>query len=304
MLVMKSTLMMLALLFSCFTFSSTARADGFRSYISPSGSDNRPCTRTQPCRTFDGAMAKTDEGGEVIALETSAYDPATVTKSITLTAAPGADVVIKAATGNGVTISPMHSATVVLRGLKIVGPGKAAGTFGVMVDPENIGLGLSIENCLITDFGVGIKALQVNSAQVLVSDSVLRNNTTGALIRIGGVELMGAAFTRTRFERNAVGLQVGTGREVSVKDSVATANGSGFLATSGSITILNSMASKNGTGIDTEGFGSITIGYSIVTGNSVGFAAHGSIRSMGNNMVEGNDLDLAASPNITIITAR
>ena len=301
---MKSTLMMLALLFSCFTFSSTARADGFRSYISPSGSDNRPCTRTQPCRTFDGAMAKTDEGGEVIALETSAYDPATVTKSITLTAAPGADVVIKAVTGNGVTISPLQSSTVVLRGLKISGPGKAAGTFGVLVDPENIGLALSVENCLISDFGVGIRALEVNSAQVMVSDSVMRNNTTGALIRIFGADPMGAAFTRARFERNAVGLHVGLGNVVSVKDSVATANGSGFLADGGSMTILNSMASKNGTAIDTEGFGSITIGYSIVTGNTVGLAAQGSIRSMGNNMVEGNDIDQASSPNITIITGK
>ena len=139
---------------------------------------------------------------------------------------------------------------------------------------------------------------------MLVSDTVIRNNTTGAMISIHGADPMGAAFTRARFERNSVGLQVGMGNVVSVKDSVATANGSGFLATGGKITIFNSMASKNGTGIDTEGFGNITIGSSIVTGNTVGFAALGSIHSMGNNMVVGNDIDLASSPNITIITAR
>jgi hypothetical protein len=57
----------------------------------PGGSDNRPCTRNQPCRTFDGALAKTDPGGEIVALETGSYDPTTVTKSITLSSAPGAD---------------------------------------------------------------------------------------------------------------------------------------------------------------------------------------------------------------------
>ena len=83
----KAPVMIMGLLLTCLTFFSTARADGARSYVSPSGSDNRPCTRTQPCRTFDGAMAKTDAGGEVIAMETGAYDPTTITKSITLGAA-------------------------------------------------------------------------------------------------------------------------------------------------------------------------------------------------------------------------
>jgi hypothetical protein len=101
----KLTLMIIGLLFSCFTFVEVAKAEGARSYIVPSGSDNRSCSRSQPCRTFDGALAKTDEGGEIIALETSTYDPTTITKSITLTAAPGADVVIRATSGNAVTLN-------------------------------------------------------------------------------------------------------------------------------------------------------------------------------------------------------
>ena len=301
---MKSTLMMLALLVSCFTFTATARADGFRSYISPSGSDNRPCTRNQPCRTFDGAMAKTDDGGEIIALETSAYDPATVTKSITLTAAPGADVLIKATSGNAVTVSTPNSSTVVLRGLKIAGPGKNSGSYGVLVDPQVITLALFIENCVISDFGTGIRALQVLSAQVVVSDSVIRNNTTGATFSIGGSDTMGAAVTRTRFERNLVGLSAAGGNVVAVKDSVAASNQSGFLADGGRMTIFNSMASKNSAGVETSGNGNITIAYSTVTGNTVGFAANGTIHSMGNNMVARNDIDLANSPNVTIITGR
>lgn len=302
---MKSTLMMLALLVSCFTFGVTARAEGSRSYISPSGSDNRPCTRAQPCRTFDGAIAKTDEGGEIVALETGGYDPVTVTKSITLTAAPGADVVIKATSGNAVTVTTPNSANVVLRGLKIAGPGKNSSSFGVLIDPQVVTLGLSVENCVISDFNAGIKGVQVLSAQVMVSDTVLRNNTTGALLSIFGADANGAIFSRTRFERNTTGLSVATGNVVAVKDSVASGNGSGFLADAGGkITILDSMASKNGTAVDTNVNGIITIGNSIVTGNGHGFVASGAIRSMGNNMVVGNDIDIAGSINVTIIAGK
>lgn len=302
---MKTTLMMLALLFFCCTFSATARAQGSRSYISPNGSDNRQCTRTQPCRTFDGAMAKTDEGGEIVALENGVYDPATVTKSMTLTAAPGADVVIRATNGNAVTVSTPIGATVVLRGLKMAGPGKDSTSNGVLIDPQVVTLALSIENSVISDFSTGIRAFQVQSAQVMVSDSIVRNNTTGALMSIFGTDAMGSIFTRTRFERNSVGLSAANGTLVAVKDSVASGNGSGFLADSGGkMTIFDSIASKNGTGIEAKSGGTITIGHSTVTGNSVGMAAIGQIRSLGNNMVAGNDIDVANSPNVTTITPR
>ena len=126
----KLTVLIMALMLTC-VFTSTALADGARSYISPSGSDNRPCTRTQPCRTFDGAQAKTDAGGEIVAVDTGSYDPTTVTKSITLAAAPGADVAIRANTGSAVTVSPNVGDTVVLRGLRLAGPGKGVPSAGV-----------------------------------------------------------------------------------------------------------------------------------------------------------------------------
>ena len=303
---MKSTLMMLALLFSCFVCTATARADGFRSYISPSGSDNRQCTRSQPCRTFDGAMAKTDAGGEIIALETSVYDPVTITKPITLTALPGADVVIKANTGNAVTVSGVFSsqstAIVVLRGLKIVGPGRDAGTSGVFVEEEN-SLMLFVENCLISNFGTGIHALSVDNLRLMVSDSVIRNNTVGLTILAQGVEPNGAAITRTRFETNSTGVVAAGAHTVAVQDCVAVGNSIGFLST-GRMAISDSMISRNTTGVRTEGSGIVTIGYSTVTGNEFGLVANGLIRSLGNNMIAGNDTDVGNNPNLVIIAAK
>lgn len=79
----KATVMTMGFLLTCLTFVTPAHAQGARSYISPSGSDNRPCSRNQPCRTFDGALAKTEAGGEIVAMETGTYDPTTITKAIT-----------------------------------------------------------------------------------------------------------------------------------------------------------------------------------------------------------------------------
>ncbi|HET6852188.1 MAG TPA: hypothetical protein VFH46_07675, partial [Pyrinomonadaceae bacterium] len=204
----KLTVMIMALMLTC-VFTSTALADGARSYISPSGSDNRPCTRTQPCRTFDGAQAKTDAGGEIVAVDTGSYDPTTVTKSITLAAAPGADVAIRANTGSAVTVSPNVGDTVVLRGLRLAGPGKnVAGTNGVLVDitSPNCCISVHIENSIISDFDKGVQVDLGVASMLVVSDTVFRANKTGVNFSVGGVESQGASITRSRFERNEVGL--------------------------------------------------------------------------------------------------
>src|SRR5262245_58796374 len=108
----KTTTLMLGMIFTCFL---TAHAEGARSYISPNAHNNKPCSFNQPCSSFDGALAKTDAGGEIVALETGIYDPTTITKPITLAAARGADVVILATTGNAVTINANGGDEVVLR---------------------------------------------------------------------------------------------------------------------------------------------------------------------------------------------
>src|SRR5215216_238873 len=150
----KVTMIAMALVLACLSFATTARADGGRSYISPSGSDNRLCTRNQPCSSFDGALAKTDAGGEIVAMETGTYDPTTITKSATLAAAPGADVAIRVNSGNAVTIIANAGDAVVLRGLRLGGPGKnVAGTSGVFfnIQSPSCCVAVHIENSVISD---------------------------------------------------------------------------------------------------------------------------------------------------------
>ena len=304
----KLTVMAMGLLLTCLSLAATARADGARSYISPNGSDNRPCTRNQPCRSFDGALAKTDAGGEIVAMETGTYDPTTVTKSITLAAAPGADVAIRVATGNAVTISGNPGDVVVLRGLRLGGPGKnVAGTNGVFfnISSPNCCVSVNIENSIISDFDRGVQMELGVASRLLVSDSVLRANKTGINMFVGGADGNGASIERTRFESNEVGLKHFGGNSAAVSNSVASGNGIGFLTDgSGKLELFHTVASKNGTGVKADG-GFIRIAYCSVTGNGTGISASGgTIGTMGNNMVVNNDIDVAGSINVVTFVPR
>ena len=46
-----------------------AHAQATRTWVSGVGDDNNPCSRTSPCMTFAGAIAKTAAGGEIDALD-------------------------------------------------------------------------------------------------------------------------------------------------------------------------------------------------------------------------------------------
>lgn len=304
----KPTVMMLGLLLTCLSIVSTARADGIRSYISPNGSDNRPCSRNQPCRTFDAAIAKTDAGGEIVALETGTYDPTTVTKSITLAAAPGADVAIRATTGNAVTVNANTGDTIVLRGLRLGGPGKnVAGTNGVLVNlvSPSCCISVSLENTIVTDFEEGVQMNIGVAGRLLVSDSVFRSNKTGINFSAGGTEAHGAAIERSRFERNDTGIATHTGNPVTVSNSIASGNGVAFQANpGGKLDIFQSVITKNSTGVDANG-GVVRLGYSSIMGNTTGVSAGGGfVHSMGNNMIVSNDIDISGSINFTTFVAR
>ena len=306
--IIKATFMMMGLLLTCLTFVSTARADGARSYISPSGSDNRPCTRNQPCRTFDGALAKTEAGGEIVAMETGTYEAVTVTKSITLAAALGADVGIRTAAGNAVTVNANIGDTVVLRGLRLGGPGKnVAGTNGVLVNLESPSccISLHLENTIVSDFEEGVQMNIGVAGRLLVSDSVFRSNKTGINFSAGGTEANGAAIERSRFERNDTGILTSTGNSVTVSNSMASGNGVAFQANpGGKLDIFQSVITKNSTGIDANG-GVVRIAYSSVMGNSMGVAAAGGmVHTMGNNMILNNDIDIGGTMNFVTFLPR
>src|SRR5262245_32593381 len=64
--------------------TAPAQAQAFRTWVSGVGDDANPCSRTAPCKTFAGAISKTQVNGEINCLDPGGFGALTITKSITV----------------------------------------------------------------------------------------------------------------------------------------------------------------------------------------------------------------------------
>src|SRR6186997_3019638 len=127
-----------------------------RTFVSTSGNDANPCTRTDPCRNFAAAIANTLAGGEVVALDSGGYGAVSITKAVTIAGAPGAHVAITAFAGNAVTVNAGAADTVVLRNLYLSGLGADNGI------AFQAGGTLHVESVVATGFGTGLFSTAAN----------------------------------------------------------------------------------------------------------------------------------------------
>jgi hypothetical protein len=104
------------------------------------------------------------------------------------------------------------------------------------------------------DFDKGVQ-MDIGVASLLVvSDTLFRSNKTGVNLSVGGVEHMGASITRSRFEKNDVGLLTFTGNSVTVSNSTTAANFIAFeTQAGGNLDVVNSTITKNHTGVKSTG---------------------------------------------------
>src|SRR6201997_5116437 len=75
-----------ATLFMICLLPAGALAQATRTWVSGVGDDANPCSRTAPCKTFAGAIAKTAIGGEIDVLDSGGFGALTITKAITIDA--------------------------------------------------------------------------------------------------------------------------------------------------------------------------------------------------------------------------
>src|SRR5438046_2438225 len=61
-----------------------ARAQENRTFVSAIGDDLNNCRRVTPCKTFTGAITKTNPGGEIDVLDTGGFGATFVNKSVTI----------------------------------------------------------------------------------------------------------------------------------------------------------------------------------------------------------------------------
>jgi hypothetical protein len=295
-----------------FLAGGTAQATISHTWVSSTGSDTNACTRSAPCGTFAGALAKTSAGGEIDVADAGDYGPVTISQAVSIEAV-GVLATIQVTSGNAITITAGANDTVVLRGLTLDGQGTASD--GIRF---SMGGALYVENSRIHRFTTGIDFLPTGDSKLFVTDTIVRNNGSGGtgcgvLIQAGGLGFATASIDGLRTENNVCGVKVVDGARVTIRNSVAANNGfSGFSVVQSHSTptmlIENSITAHNGTnGVVSADFAPpspsspvVRLSNVTVVGNQTGLATSvtGQIISFGNNKVDGNSTN--GSPTSTI----
>jgi len=295
-------------------YGASAQAQLPRTWVSASGSDANGCGLTAPCKTFNGAIAKTASGGQVTCLDAGDFgDGSTVniTKSIAISCNAGTAGVY----GGGITAITVNVAgtdKVYLRGIDVEGGG--TGNVGIAFT----GAGeLHVENCLIRGFSHGIEIFNTAAAALYVADTVAAENGVSGIWVATSVGATGAnlsvSLERVQVTNNGNGIYaVGTTSNativVTITDSIASNNsGIGFRAGSAGWPVLmqidRSTASQNGTGVLSESYlAQIILGGSLVSqnGTGVGTTGLGTLYSYQNNQINGNGTDGTPIPPVAL----
>lgn len=293
----------------------TSSAQATRTWVAGVGDDANPCSRTAPCKTFAGAIPKTAAGGEINCIDQGAYGAVTITKSINLSCEGVTAGVLHSST-NGIVINAASTDVINLRGLDINGGTPSSpGLNGVRI--LNAGK-VNIDNCMIrnslnSNLGLGNGVFvgpTTGKILVNINDSNISNNggaSNGAGVQVEptGTGSVFMSISNTKIFGNTMGVRgfanATTGSvEISISDSLISGNTfHGLVAQSeeGSTKIMiddTQIVGNLSHGIRSVDANSIVrVNNSTITGNLVGVlsANGGSLRSYGNNALNGNGTD-------------
>jgi hypothetical protein len=321
---MKSRLFcsLLGCTFVALTCVSSASAQQ-RTFVSGLGNDGNPCSRVAPCRNFAQAISQTNAGGEVIVLDSAGYGAFAISKSVSIIAPPGVYAGISVFSGDGIDINAGASDTIILRGLTVNNQGSLGN--GIVF---NTGGTLHVESCVANGFlnvsaACGLQFLGAGTLEV--KDSIFRDNQCGIEVAPAS-GTASAAIEHVRLESCSRGLTAVDGSQVTVRNSLSSANLAGFAVTSQGtgpvrLNLESCVVSNNSFGIEvtsdqsapaeanverctlsgnnfgtivesmSTGIATVRLSNSTVTDNGTGLTNMGApalIVSRGNNTIEGN----------------
>jgi hypothetical protein len=286
---------------ACGLSAAPAQAGPNRTFVSGTGTDSGTCTRAAPCLTFAFALTQTNAGGEIDVLDPADYGPVLIGKAISIVNDGVGVASIGVSSGNAITINVGPSDSVRLRGLTIDG-------FGGAIAGIAFGSGgnLEIEKCVIQNFtNSGIVIAPDTSSSFTVSNTIASNNANNGLV-VGpfGSAVVAGVLSQVKANNNFNGITVGgtltsaASLNVNIVDSEFSNNsnaGIGVNSASGAaptaVTVRNSVASYNGTGLFAR-FANLRVGHSVVTGNITGVGSFGgTLTTYGDNEINGNTFD-------------
>lgn len=241
---------------------ASADAAATRTWVSGVGDDAEPCSRTAPCKTFAGAISKTEAGGEINALDSGGFGAVTITKSITISG-DGVTASVLNVNVNGIIVNS-PTAEVTLRGLSVNGGGQ--------VGPAR--------TCSMPN---GINGVRIDAARSVRIQDV----TIGGQAQAGVVVRPSAGATQVLIDQASIYGVCGAAVDV-----VPSATGSA------DVTVRNSAAHDAGVGLRVNSAGRAWISGSSIVGSVIGLQALGTgtiTEYFGTNEIHGNGTDGAAT---------
>lgn len=260
----------------CLLATPAARADVVQTFVSVSGTDANAgvgCIRSKPCRFIQKALDVTLPGGIVTVLDSANFGAFTITQSVEIVAAPGAQALIGPPSGPLIVIEA-PDAVVTLRGLYLNAPENDPSTqHGIIVEAVSV---LHVENCTIS--GLAGNGIYTNPApsnkpiEIYISDTIIRNLHSNAIVLFGFASNipLRVVIDRVRLENNNSGVSINRNVDVIISDSVLSGNQYGIEVRSpvagevtevvikncqitGNAIGINSLGGQGGTPVDVEG---------------------------------------------------
>lgn len=276
--------------------SSSAQSQASRTWVSGVGDDVNPCSRTAPCKTFAGAIFRTNTGGEIDCLDSGGFGTVTITKSVTIDGT-GPQAGIAAGGTNGININiPAADATktVRLRHLTINGMGNGINGINVL----HVGR-LFVDDVSIDGFsnhGIHVGAEQ---PAVFVNNTIIKN------IGKSGIDLAPTGQLATLFVNSSTitgtftGLAVLKGGRATIRDSSIFSNRNGLTADNCDLNAINCVLTENETAITARDQSVIRLSQVSVINNRTGLLiVGGKILAFNHVLINGNGTDGAPSATI------
>jgi hypothetical protein len=218
----------------------------------------------------------------------------------------GSAGVLVSSGGNGITINAGATDVVNLRGLVLEGSG--VGTHGIVL---NSAKSLNIQNSVVRNMAgdaVIINPNQASISKLNMRDVLIADNAgTGLFISVAGTGTFEAVLNRVESDNNSNGMVLNTGfnsGKITATGCVFSNNaGTGAsisgITTAASLMLISSVSANNGDGVTANGANAtIRLGWSVITGNANGWTTtnSGSVKSYGDNKIDGNTANEAAPP--------
>jgi hypothetical protein len=266
-----------------------------RTWVSGNGNDNDPCSFTAPCKTFAGAISKTDPGGEVSVMNSGAYGAVTITKAVTING-EGNLASVLASGGTGITVAAGASDRVILRNLHFNGTG--GGTSGIYISSAG---SVTIDNCFIYGFttgffgGTAVNVAASASVQVDMRNTSITNSSFGFLAQTSS-GFVTASLDNVRMN-DMTGYGIGalsSGVFVSVRNSFIKNAGSAAINASGpssQINVDHSELTNSGTAVSVTGSGAtVRLNDNSIYNNTTDLSISngGTVATANNNKTGGN----------------